>query len=67
ADAVPPALRGRYDDALARVGGSGAAQVDAGRCDGCRIALSPLDLDRWRVAPEGSFPPCPSCGRLLLP
>ena len=67
ADAVPAGLRARYDDALARVGASGAAQVVDGRCDGCRIALAPLDLDRWRAAPEGEFPPCASCGRLLLP
>jgi predicted nucleic acid-binding Zn-ribbon protein len=58
---------GRYDAALVRSGTSGAAQVDAGRCDGCRIALSPLDFDRWKAQAAGSFLPCPECGRLLLP
>jgi predicted nucleic acid-binding Zn-ribbon protein len=60
-------LLGRYEAILQRVGQSGAAQIDAGRCDGCRIALSPLDLDRWKAQPEGTFMPCPECARLLLP
>jgi predicted nucleic acid-binding Zn-ribbon protein len=64
---VPAQVLATYDLALARVGTSGAANVDAGRCDGCRIALSPLDLDRWKQHPADSFFICPSCGRLLLP
>ncbi|MFI5036795.1 MAG: zinc ribbon domain-containing protein [Acidimicrobiales bacterium] len=67
ADAVAPALRARYDDALVRAGTSGAALVVEGRCDGCRLRLSPLDFDRWRAQAGGSFLTCPSCGRLLLP
>jgi predicted nucleic acid-binding Zn-ribbon protein len=67
ATALSAELLARYDAAFARVGTSGAAQVDAGRCDGCRIALSPLDVDRWKGQGEGSFMPCPECGRLLLP
>ncbi len=67
AAAVTPALLTRYEAALARVGTSGASQVVAGRCDGCRIALSPLDVDRWKGQPEGTFMTCPECGRLLLP
>lgn len=66
ADAVSRELLARYDHALVRSGGSGAALVDAGRCDGCRIALSPLDVDRWKHMPEGSLMDCPECGRLLL-
>lgn len=67
ASALSPELLARYDAAFVRAGTSGAAQVDAGRCDGCRIALSPLDLDRWRAQSSGSFFACPECGRLLLP
>ncbi len=66
ARAVPPELRTRYDAALARSGGSGAAQVIEGRCDGCRIALAPLDFDRFKSLPEDTFMDCPECGRLLL-
>jgi predicted nucleic acid-binding Zn-ribbon protein len=57
----------RYNAALARVGTSGAANVIEGRCDGCRIALSPLDLDRWKSQAPDAFMDCPECGRLLLP
>ena len=67
ADALSSELLTRYDAAFVRVGTSGAAQVDAGRCDGCRIALSPLDVDRWKGQAAGSFMACPECGRLLLP
>ena len=67
ARALSAELLARYDAALVRAGGSGAAQVDAGRCDGCRIALSPLDVDRWKAQSPGLFMPCPECGRLLLP
>jgi len=67
ASALGPELLARYEAAFARVGTSGASQIVSGRCDGCRIALSPLDLDRWKVQAEGSFMACPECGRLLLP
>lgn len=64
---VPTNLRARYDVAMARVGTSGAAQVVEGRCDGCRLALSPLDFDRFRSQALDTFMDCPECGRLLLP
>lgn len=64
---VPDELRTRYDAALARAGGSGAAQVVDGRCDGCRLALAPLDFDRWRHHADTLTFSCPECGRLLLP
>ena len=67
ARALSSELLTHYNAALERAGGSGAAQVDAGRCDGCRIALSPLDVDRWKAQASGSFMPCPECARLLLP
>jgi hypothetical protein len=67
AAAVTPDLLARYEAAFVRVGTSGAAQVVSGHCDGCRIALSPLDVDRWKGQPQGSFMTCPECGRLLLP
>jgi uncharacterized protein len=65
--ALSSGLLATYEGILKRVGVSGAAQIDAGRCDGCRIALSPLDLDRWKAQPEGTYLPCPECARLLLP
>lgn len=56
-----------YEKALARSGTSGAANVIEGRCDGCRIALSPLDRDHWKALDGDTFMECPECGRLLLP
>ena len=66
ARAVAPPLLARYEAALKRAGGSGAAQVIDGRCDGCRLALSPLDLDRWKAQAPETFMACPECGRLLV-
>ena len=64
---LPDALRASYERVYARVGDAAAVDVADGRCGGCRIALVPLDLERWRSAPEGTFPACPECSRLLLP
>jgi predicted nucleic acid-binding Zn-ribbon protein len=63
---VSPSVLARYDVALARAGTSGAAQVVEGRCDGCRLALSPLDYDRFKSQALDTFMDCPECGRLLL-
>ncbi len=63
---VAPALLARYETAMAHAGTSGAAQVVDGHCDGCRLALSPLDFDRFRNLPADTFMVCPECGRLLL-
>jgi uncharacterized protein len=67
ARALPEKLLARYDAAVKRAGTSGAAQVIEGRCDGCRIALSPLDYDRFKSLPADTLMDCPECGRLLLP
>lgn len=64
---VPAALLARYDAALARVGTSGASQVVEGRCDGCRLCLSPLDYDHFKAQAPDTFMDCPECGRILLP
>ena len=64
---LPAELLARYEAALKRSGTSGAAQVIDGRCDGCRIALSPLDYDRFKSLALDTFMDCPECGRLLLP
>ncbi len=65
--AVAPDLLARYEARRTRAGVSGAAHVVDGRCDGCRIALAPLDLDRWRATRDAEWIDCPSCGRMLLP
>lgn len=67
AAALPIVLLSRYDVSMAHAGISGAAHVTDGHCDGCRLALSPLDVDRWKAQQMGTFMDCPECGRLLLP
>lgn len=64
---LPIELLSRYEVSMAHAGTSGSAQVIDGRCDGCRLALSPLDVDRWKAQPMDTFMDCPECGRLLLP
>jgi predicted nucleic acid-binding Zn-ribbon protein len=66
ASEVPGPLLAHYEAALARGGTSGAALLVDGRCDGCRIALAPLDRDRFRSMTSGKFFDCPECGRILL-
>ena len=63
---LPDGVRRAYDEALRRAGVSGGAYVDGNRCDGCRIALSPLDLDRWRQG-SAAVSACPECGRVWVP
>lgn len=63
---LDPSLLARYEEAKRHAGISGAAYLDGGRCDGCRIALSPLDLDRQKALAPGEVAPCPSCQRLLI-
>lgn len=65
-DALTPSLRQRYEAALKHAGVSGAARLVDGRCDGCRVTLSALDISRARALPPDQFADCPHCGRLLV-
>ncbi len=65
---IPETLRSQYEQARSHVGGGvGAASVVNGRCEGCHISLSPLDIDRLKKSSGLNLMPCPECGRLLLP
>ncbi|MEO5678698.1 MAG: C4-type zinc ribbon domain-containing protein [Acidimicrobiales bacterium] len=66
AGAVPPELLARYDRLRAHLGGTGAARLEDGRCQGCHLALSPRDLDDARRAPEEAVLACDACGRILV-
>ena len=63
---VSPALLARYDKLRAHLGGTGAARLADGRCQGCHLALSPRDLDDARRAPEEEVLTCDACGRILV-
>lgn len=63
---VPVDLLALYDKLRADNGGIGAAALHRGRCEGCRIELTPVDLGRIREAPETEVIRCEECRRILV-
>ncbi len=66
ADGRPTDLLALYDKLRADNGGIGAAALHRGRCEGCRIELTPVDLGRIREAPETEVIRCEECRRILV-
>lgn len=66
AEGVPADLLALYDKLRADNGGIGAAALHRGRCEGCRIELTPVDLGRIREAPETEVIRCEECRRILV-
>ncbi|MEZ5115416.1 MAG: C4-type zinc ribbon domain-containing protein [Candidatus Nanopelagicales bacterium] len=52
-------LRGAHD-------GVGAAALYRGRCEGCRIQLTPVDIERIRAAASDEVLRCEECRRILV-
>ena len=63
---VPADLLALYDKLRADNGGIGAAALHRGRCEGCRIELTPVDLGRIREAPDTEVIRCEECRRILV-
>ncbi len=63
---IPADLVTRYERSRAGHGGVGVGALRHGRCEGCRLDLTPLDLARVRAAPEDELLTCEECGRLLV-
>ena len=63
---VPTDLLALYDKLRADQGGIGAAALQRGRCEGCRIELTPVDLGRIREAPADEVLRCEECRRILV-
>ena len=40
-------------------------EFDAGRGGGCPVAMSAVELDRWKHLPAGTLQSCVDCGRLV--
>jgi predicted nucleic acid-binding Zn-ribbon protein len=59
-------LLGLYDRLRADNGGIGAAQLHRGRCEGCRIELTPVDIGRIREAAPDEVLRCEECRRILV-
>lgn len=55
-----------YDKLRADNGGIGAAQLHRGRCEGCRIELTPVDIGRIRDAAQDEVLRCEECRRILI-
>ena len=66
AQAVAPELMTLYDKLRADNGGIGAAALHRGRCEGCRIELTPVDLERIRGAAPDEVVRCEECRRILV-
>ena len=66
AAAVPDDLRALYEKLRSEQAGIGAARLHRGRCEGCRIELTPVDIDRIRQAPAEEVLRCEECRRILV-
>jgi predicted nucleic acid-binding Zn-ribbon protein len=64
---VPNALLAHYEKLRRGLNGVGVARVDAGRCTGCHLSLSAVELDSLRRAADGQVVNHEECGRILVP
>lgn len=63
---LPDDLLARYERSRAHHGGVGVGALRHGRCDGCRLDLTPVDLARAKAAAPDALLHCEECGRLLV-
>ncbi len=64
---LPDDLLTTYDRLRRRLDGVGVARVDGGRCTGCHLHLSAVELDNLRRAAAGPAVRHEECGRILVP
>ncbi|WP_020014228.1 zinc ribbon domain-containing protein [Promicromonospora sukumoe] len=65
-DGLDAGLVALYEKLRAQLGGTGAAVLNGNRCDGCRMDLPPVDLDKIRSAAPDAVVRCEECGRILV-
>jgi predicted nucleic acid-binding Zn-ribbon protein len=63
---IPADLLALYEKVRASSGGSGAAPLLRGQCQGCHLSLPPNDLTAFRAAPEDEVLRCEECRRILV-
>lgn len=63
---VSDALLKQYERSRSQHGGVGVGALRHGRCEGCRLTLTPADLARFHAAPPDELLRCEECGRLLV-
>lgn len=57
-------LMARYDTVRRKTGNTGAAKIVEGRCEACRVAVTPFVYRK--LAEDKDLFSCESCGRILL-
>jgi uncharacterized protein len=63
---LPDDLMTLYAKLRADQGGIGAAALHQGRCEGCRLQLTPIEVGRIRDAPGDEVMRCEECRRILV-
>lgn len=63
---LPAELLDLYNKIRADFGGIGAALLQRGSCQGCRIAMDMTELDRIRNTPTETVVRCDGCRRILV-
>jgi predicted nucleic acid-binding Zn-ribbon protein len=66
AGTVPADLLKVYDRVAAQTGGTGAAELKARRCQGCRIEFYGTELASYRNADPHTVLRCENCNRILV-
>lgn len=64
--ALDPELRALYERIRAERGDVGAVRLTEGRCDGCRLVLTPADRQRCLQADPDEVLRCEDCRRILV-
>jgi predicted nucleic acid-binding Zn-ribbon protein len=63
---VPADVLALYDKLRVQFGGVGAAMLRRGRCEGCHVSLSTVDLNAVRAAAPDEVVRCEECRRILV-
>ncbi|HEX5511008.1 MAG TPA: C4-type zinc ribbon domain-containing protein [Actinomycetales bacterium] len=66
ASGLDQGLMALYEKVREASGGVGAAALKGGRCEGCRLQLTPIDLNRIRAASPDEIVRCEECRRILV-
>jgi predicted nucleic acid-binding Zn-ribbon protein len=66
AEGLDTGLIALYEKLRAQLAGRGAAALVGRQCQGCRMELNPVDLDKVKAAPADQVVRCEECGRILV-
>ncbi len=65
ASAVDEAMLETYRKMRITYGPDAVIEFDPAHDGGCPVAMSAVELDRWKHLPTGTIEPCADCGRLV--